>query len=235
MKKFFFVLLTSLLAFSSSLRAEPESQPHLWLDALGGSLDGNSIYGGVARYFTPISDELLTQLELSCGELDGDPMWGTTAHLFRRGSRGLLGILGVFSQLDGEIERYQVGIEGEVYFERFTISSAAGWQKQNGGISPFFNDEDDAGFGIGLFRWYADDNLQVKAGLILDDVNVRFNGGVEKQLVFTTLPGDISGFIDFIVGEEHYESIICGIRYRFGTHKTLKKHHREDGILPIRE
>lgn len=228
----FFLVLG--LVSTSMLKAGSEPKSSLRLDVIGGNLDGSSLYGAVGRYSSPIWEPLEIQLELSGGALSSDSLWGVNTHLFSRNETWLLGILGTVSQLAGDIERYQVGLEVERYFEGITLSASGGWQKQNDGLASFYGGEDEAGFVVGLIRWYPDDNLLAEGGLTLEDVNIRFHVGLEKQLLLTIFQGTLSGFVDLVAGENDYESIVGGIRYRFGKQESLKAYHRENGILPIR-
>jgi len=143
-------------------------------------------------------------------------------------------VQGSFSQLDGDIERYETGLEGELYFETFTLGGIVGYQEVNGGFAPFFGRENEAGFGHVLVRWYPREHMMVEPAIIIDDVDVRFGLGFESQISLDAAPG-LAFFVDGIAGEDDFESIIGGLRYRFGMVKLLQQHHREDGFLPIRD
>jgi len=73
-----------LICFLVSVCAHAERDQHVWLDVLGGSLDGNGLFGGVARYSTPVVDPVETQVEFALGGLDGKLLYGLEGHVFFR-------------------------------------------------------------------------------------------------------------------------------------------------------
>ena len=54
-----------------------------------------------------------------------------------------------------------------------------------------------------------------------------YGGRVEYQPALDALPG-LSFFADVADGEKSYDHAVAGIRFYFGTNKSLIKRHRED-------
>ena len=114
--------------------------------------------------------------------MSSDSLWGVVTHVFSRKEKWLIGNTGSLSQLAEEIERYQMGVEEERYFDQITLSASGGWQKQSEGQTPFFDQQDEAGFVVGLVRLYLDDNLLIENGLTLDDMKIRCTLSVSPGL-----------------------------------------------------
>ena len=154
---------------------------------------------------------------------------------------GSVGFVFMYNDLgDGDLDRTQFALEGELYSEHYTLSGIIGYQKQDD-LPSFFGGEDNAGFITGLLRWYPEKSLMIEAGGSYDDIDALLHQGVEKQLMFGSERGAFNLFADASLalnhyrGEDHYESIIAGVRYRFGKRKSLQHIHREDGLLPLRK
>lgn len=188
------------------------------IEGFAGDVDSGSSEAGAASIAFPVGDAYGVQLDGFVGDLSDLDTKGVAAHVFWRDSKtGLLGITGSYSDTE-DIGMSRVGIEGEYYHNQFTVSAQAGHQS---------GDVDDAGYGGMDLRYYALDNLMIEAGGRIADSDTVAHLGIEYQAPLDALPG-LSVFADLADGENGYDHAIVGLRYYFGSKKSLIKRHRED-------
>jgi hypothetical protein len=162
------------------------------------------------------------------GWLGGDEdrtFGGAGAHLFWRDpSVGLLGAIGSFGFMDYDgapnEDLGRLGGEGELYLDQFSIAASAGYQ---------FGDHVDNGFfGNAELRWYLSPDFLVSGGGEWDPEREGLGTvGVEFQPGISGLPG-LSLFADGAFGANDLVQVFFGVRYYFGSPKSLMDRHRRD-------
>lgn len=202
-------------------------------EAFGGSLAGDSFYGGAGSVSVPVAQQFGVQVDGLLAGYRGDVLGGAAIHAFWRDpAKGLLGFYADYLRWDRLGSQVgHVGIEGAYYMGRFTFEGIVGVESGNnksailGGVlervdlpTRFFDKIDLA--------YYMTDNLKLAIGH-------RYYGG-ESQLA---LGGEwafgyvnnvaTSLFVEGRVGDN--SSVWGGLRAYFGQKpKSLIKRHRED-------
>lgn len=198
---------------------------YLYLDFLGG--DADMIYG-IGSFSAPIGHSFGIQVDAGLGRVDTRPditLGGVGVHGFWRDpDQGLLGVYGHHlraSSAAGDATAWQIGVEGEAYFERITIEAFAGADVvRSGGVSnTFFSGNLTAAF-------YVTDNLRIHAGVGHSFDETVGKIGAEAILPFAA--NNVAIFGDGSFGSDT-QTYRVGLRVYFGEGgKSLKARHRED-------
>lgn len=183
--------------------------------------DGNGDFsgGGAASLSVPVGHSIGFQIDGLVAELDRNTTAGIGLHMFWRDPEvALLGL--IYSHVDFDIGDFnRAGVEGEYYMSNMTFKAKVGWQ---GG-----DNVSDSGFGGGSFGYYLMDNLLLQAGVKGGSGNVLGSLLAEWQPGLSMAPG-LTTFANIGIGDESYEHVLVGVRYYFGTTKSLKLRHRQD-------
>lgn len=216
------VLVGILLILAMSVPAFADgpavSAPNAKLDILGGSFDGDWGYIAAGSGSLPIGKRFGFQLDAGIGSIGGDRYYGFGGHLFARDpQKWLVGIISSYQELEN-VSIARTGVEGELYFDLFSLRGRAGYQ---------YGDVKKGGFYNLRSRWYPTDNIllyiegEMAAGTALGKM------GAEYQFGLKALPG-LAIFAEGAVGEKSYDRYYAGLRYYFGSNKSLKLRHRQD-------
>lgn len=219
MKKIVFLLALLTLIYSPVFAEGPAvSAVNGKVDITGGSLDGEDAFVGSGSLSAPLGEFFGLQLDAAKGEIDSDDVQGGAVHLFMRDPQlYLLGATALYAELD-DVEMQRYGAEAEAYMGLFTLAVAGGQQT---------GDVDDSIYASLDLRYYPLDNLMVEVGgSIADTDDGKAHIGAEYQLM-----EGLAVYGDLATGEDNYEHALAGIRYYFGTEKSLLKRHREDDPL----
>ncbi len=203
---------------------------------MGGELDGDGAFLAEGAAAHPLGDRFGARWDAAVGAVDGEFLGGGAVHMFWRDpSTGLAGLAAGYLRSDvGSGDPADIGVvagEGDIYFDKLTISGLAGYQ--------FADDTGDDGF-VGRLdlELYPNDDFLVTVGIESNpthDVLGRF--GAEYRPGVEALPG-LSLFAEGAIGDEGYHRAFGGIRFYFGQSTTLKDRHRHDtfrsNILPTR-
>ncbi len=206
------------------------SGPNAKISAGGGVVDGDRT--GLAlgsataplgdNLGVPLGDNLGVQIDGLYGKIGGDLRWGAGGHLFWGDpDKGMLGVTGSYSRREDHDPDWmsRVGVEGEAFRDRVTVSVQGGYQ---------FGDVDEGEFGRIDLRWYATDDFMLSAGGEVETGDFVGRLKAEYQPGLSALPG-LSLFADGEIGEDNWSRAFVGIRYYFGAKtKSLIRRHRED-------
>lgn len=203
------------LAVSGTAMADAVSGVNGKVDAFAGKIDSSHTENLAAAIAMPLGKDYGLQLDALVGQIGSNDLEGLGVHAFRRDpSRYLLGATAAYVELGSTtVERY--GVEGEWYTSQLTVAGALGYQ---GG------DVSDDGYVSLEGRYYATDDLMVTLGASYADNADRFGLGAEYQ---TPLSG-LSLFAVAMNGNDNFDAVVGGLRYYFGSNKSLKQRHRED-------
>lgn len=190
--------------------------------AAGEVEDEEGSWLGLAQATAPLGHAWGLQGEAGVFDRDGDTAWGLAAHAFTRDPASyLIGGFGAYASSDQfDVDVGRIGIEGEYYFDRITLSANAGYQFGDGFI-------DDTGFGEVAATWYADEDFAFSGGAAFDDENVVGHFGAEwlvgrgSSLSGLALRGDLWH------GDNSYDAVMGGVTYYFGQEASLKDRHRK--------
>lgn len=217
----------------------------------GGFIEGSITF--------PISESVGFQLDglysRQSSNLDRDlDVFGGGAHLFWRDpERGLLGIYGQYIEYDDIAENYQIGLEGQLYRENFSLEFFTGLdnlevtsqstitsfidfaQPGIGSLPPIFPTsrivqttiDDDFYIAEAIAAFYPTENLRIAAGITYGFEKTSFVTGLEWK------PADklsSSLFVDAQFGED-INAVRAGIKFDFNQNsKSLIMQHREGNI-----
>ena len=204
------------------------SEPNAKITGAGGALDTVSVYVLEGSFTTPIAHSFGLQVDGIAGLFDDDGLGGGAAHLFWRDPAiGMVGLYGSgFATTAGRnYSVANVGIEGSLYLDRFTVEGIVGAQ--------FASVLDTDIFGTALLAYYPIDDLRVHGGYRYWFGKHIGMAGFEWQF-----PGQNDNSINFgLFGDAQFreESVgaWAGFRIYFGSQKPLIRRHREDDPVPI--
>ena len=191
-------------------------------------IDGSDSLGGTGSITIPLGHAFGLQLDGGAArhknESFGDAAaYRAVAHLFWRDpSKGMLGLFGDYIHIDllDGFNFYAGGVEGAVYFERWTLHGIVGLADGDLVDSSFFD--------RARLTYYPLDNLSIHIGHAYahDEHRMLFGSewGVVGQAGAAT-----SLFLQGDLDEDGDTSMLAGFRLYLGQHdKSLIRRHRED-------
>lgn len=222
-----FGLLVAAAAFGAAVLPAAAGDPavsvlNFKVTAQGGDVEGEGAWLGLAQVTAPLGHAWGVQGEAGVFSFDGDTAWGFAGHAFTRDpATYLLGGFGAYASSDAfDVDVGRIGVEGEYYLEKITLSANTGYQFGDGFM-------DDTWFGEVAATWYADDDFGITGGAAFDDEIVVGHFGLEwlvgrgSSLSGLALRGDV------YMGDNDYDAVMGGITYYFGQDATLKDRHRK--------
>lgn len=195
------------------------------LSYAGGLMDGFSGQNFDGSVTVPVFQQFGFQADGMYSRISNLSFDGGAGHFFWRDPQiGLLGITGGYLYREG-VDSYQVGLEGEYYWRRFTFSAFGGV----GSIKyaqpvPFISTDPTRAIGRISAGYYPVDNLLVSASYTREFNNNLAEGNLEFQTPIRGLA--LTG--EAAIGNNHYDQVLFGIRYYFGRNKHLIDRHRHD-------
>lgn len=167
----------------------------------------------------PLGHRFGFQADGTLGSLNEEVYGHAGGHLFWRDPAfALLGAYGSWTIWD-DVNAYRLGVEGEYYLDRVTLSGVVGAE---------WGDVDDGLFTIADVNFYATDDLKLGVGhRYTEEAGHALAIGVEYQTGWFGRSG-VSVFADGRLGEDDYQSIFAGLRLYLGEDKSLIRRHRED-------
>jgi hypothetical protein len=211
------------------------------ISGFGGAAEEQALYGGAGSVALPLGQWFGLQLDGLVAGFDSEDqgnvtLAGTAAHLFWRDpAQGLLGAYGHYIHADAfdGIDVYAAGVEGALYWGRFTLEGVAG--AEGGEVDTAFGsfDIDTRFFDFAQVAYYPVDDLKLSMGhsYSLDQHAALFGaewgldagGGIMASL-----------FANGGVSEDGDGAVLGGLRLYFGQRaKTLIRRHREDDPMGI--
>ncbi len=109
-------------------------------EAFGGGYATKSLVGAAGSLSVPLASQFGAQLDAGGGEFANRFIGALGGHLFWRDPRqGLLGVYGDYTHWDqsGGVHVGHVGLEGEAYLQRWTLSAVAGVETGNNSRAGF--------------------------------------------------------------------------------------------------
>lgn len=183
---------------------------------------GNNFDGSIA---IPVFHQFGFQADGLYSKISNLSFYSGAGHFFWRDPQiGLLGITGGYLDRLG-VDTYQVGVEGEYYWRRFTFGAFGGV----GSISykfptPFINTNPIQPVGRISAGVYPIDNLLLSASYATEFHDNLVQGELEYQ---TPIRG-LALTAEAAYGSHGYDHLLFGIRYYFGRDKSLIDRHRHD-------
>ncbi|HEY3760505.1 MAG TPA: hypothetical protein VGN23_02040 [Verrucomicrobiae bacterium] len=191
----------------------------------GGLMDGFAGQNFDGSVTIPIMHQFGFQADGLYSRISNLSFDGGAGHLFWRDPQiGLLGITGGYLYREG-VDTYQVGVEGEYYWRRFTFSAFGGV----GSIKyaqpvPFISTDPTRAIVRVSAGFYPVDNLLTKVSYTREFNNNLLEGNLEFQTPIRGLA--LTG--EAAIGSHHYDQMLFGITYYFGRNKSLIDRHRQD-------
>lgn len=191
-------------------------------------IDGSDSLGGTGSITIPLGRSFGLQLDGGAAnhknELIGDASgYRGAAHLFWRDpSKGMLGLFGDYIRIDllDGFNFYAGGVEGAVYFERWTLHGIVGLADGDLVDSSFFD--------RARLTYYPLDNLSIHIGHAYAHDEHRMLFGSEWGFVGQA-GAATSLFLQGDLDEDGDTSMLAGFRLYLGQHdKSLIRRHRED-------
>jgi hypothetical protein len=223
-------------------------------DALGGTINGRSLYGSRGSFSIPLATQWGLQIDAQAGSLERRAFGAIGGHLFWRDPmQGLIGIYANHVHWDqfGGVHATHVAGEGELYLGRFTIQAIVGVEFGNSvSTTQVINSVFVPGFPLpNVFGTQTfTEGFDVKTRF-MDQINLkyyftdnwsgylghRYLGGKNALAVGSEAAIGVgrgvmaSAFIEGRIGERQFEGVWGGLRFYFGQKdKTLIRRHRED-------
>lgn len=198
------------------------------IDGFYGAVNHNYLRGTAGTVSLPVGQRYGLQLDGLFARGFGTDIFGYGGHFFTRNpSKGLFGL--AFGGLHStDFNDLLVGVEGELYFNKFTVGGFVGYNNYDTRVLSTFASRTNTQRDFIAARLFAAvypvDNLMISV-----EWQNRFGKnfyilGLEYQ---TPLRG-VALFVDGGLGDNHYRQIIGGVRIYFGGEKTLKDRHRKD-------
>jgi hypothetical protein len=195
------------------------------LDYEGGSMNSSEGHNFSGSLSLPLGEKFGFQADGLYSRIDDSDFYGSAGHLFwRNPDVGLLGLAGGYLQRTG-VDTYQVGAEGEYYLDRFTFGFFGGL----GSISydkpaPFIDTNPTEFIGKISVGYYVIDDLLLRASYA-----TAFQNGLAKvELEYQTPINGLALTAEGALGEHDYDHWLVGVRYYFGSKKSLRDRHRQD-------
>jgi hypothetical protein len=202
------------------------SQHNAKIGAFGGSIDGAQGWGVLGAFSLPLHQQWGLQIDGMGGSAGGATFWGAAGHLFwRNPTQGLVGVYGSWvdwSPIGAQVSK--IGLEAEAYHGAWTLSGIIA--SQSGDFSGIA--------GSLTAAVYLHENFRLDASYRrLEGVGNIGTVGAEWQ-------HNTSGLALFASGswglDGDYSTIIGGLKFYAGPHKTLIRRQREDDpevVLPL--
>ncbi|MEM1152055.1 MAG: hypothetical protein AAGI03_16185, partial [Pseudomonadota bacterium] len=219
--------LASMLLSTGAAQGE-EAKPavsglNVKLAVAGGAVGDDDAFLMDGALTVPVTHSVGLQIDGLVGAVDGDGVGGGAAHLFWRDPDVALAGLYVSGLANTSGVNYQVanvGVEGELYLDQFSIEALVGAQ--------FSNVRDTEVIGSAILAFYPVDDVRLYAG------GRHWFGRNEAALgAEWQLPGQSDPSLAYAVfadGRLHEDesSFLLGVRVYFGDDKPLIRRHRED-------
>ena len=205
------------------------------VDYAGGNMnsaEGHNFSGSITL---PVSHLFGFQADALYSRISDLNFYGGAGHLFwRNPNTGLIGLTGGYLYRDGaaSVDTFQAGAEGELYWRQFTFGFFGGIGSINYQYSAPFIDTNPTHFvGRVSADYYPLDNLRVGASFTTAFRDNLGKGEIEYQTPIKGLA--LTG--EAAWGSHGYDHWLLGVRYYFGSKKTLRDRQRQDdprGLMP---
>jgi hypothetical protein len=207
----------------ATLRQPAVAGPNGKIGYSGGQMDSFEGHNFDISVALPITHQFGFQADGLYSLIDSEDFGGGAGHIFWRDPAfGLVGIAGGVLTRDG-VDTYQVGIEVEYYLERLTLGAFAGVGHIEYDFSaPFISTNPTRFIGRVSADYYLLDDLRV--GVSFTTAFENSLGRIEAEYE-TPLRG-LAITAEAAVGSNDYDHWLVGIRYYFGSGKSLRERHR---------
>lgn len=197
------------------------------IDTAYGRLDSTDAWINGGSFSVPIAEALGVQADALYADIGDTEYGGFGGHFFWRDYEvGLFGIAagGVWSN---DVDTYEISLEGEYYYGMLTFGARAGYASidlDSGDLFPSLDLDEEGAFGLAYVTAYPLEDLSVMAGL-----EYRFDNPVFRlEGEFAISNCGLSIFAQGLFANDDYEQGVIGLRYYFGSKKTLQERHRQD-------
>ncbi|MEM6663149.1 MAG: hypothetical protein AAF666_13330 [Pseudomonadota bacterium] len=193
----------------------------------------------VGSITVPLGHEFGAQVDAAGGFTRGNPIYGAGLHVFWRDPDiGLAGLTAAYAGTEQEVPFFngvsvvtrdtqrnigRVGLEGELYLGQFSILAHGGYQ--------FGDGEDDVYARLNLGYYPLDDVMLRLGAEYMPGVGMAGEAGIEYSQPFTDSIA-MSFYADVSVHSHDNYRALGGIRFYFGSDKSLIRRHREDDPRP---
>lgn len=213
------LLLLAAPQVASAQTTEPAVEAFNGKISVEGGRYGNtsgSVLGGSVT--APLGHAFGVQIDAGTGRYLNSNYRGFGSHTFwRNPSIGLVGFTALSAKLGSDTQR-RAGLEAEAYLTNFSIRLRAG--RQTGTV-------ENGGYGGVQGRWYATPNLALTLGNEDAPGQNTTKLGIEWQPGSSSAPG-LAFFAEHENTTDSRNRTVVGLRYYFGSNKTLIKRHRTD-------
>ena len=224
-RKFAFIplLFVSAIAYANTAVSAINGK----IDSAYGNLDSTDAWINGGSFSAPIAESFGVQLDALYADVSGgDEYGGFGGHFFWRDYEvGLFGVSagGVWSS---DVDTYEISLEGEYYYGLLTFGARAGFasiELESNALITRDLDEEGA-FGLVYTTIYPLEDMSVLAGF-----EYRFdNPAFRLEAEYAVSSCGLSIFAQGLFANDDYEQGVIGLRYYFGSEKTLQERHRQD-------
>jgi len=199
------------------------------LDFHYGSVNDTYTRGVGGAISLPVGQRYGVQLDGLYARAAESDIYGYGAHFFtRRPSKGLFGLAsGGLTSTD--FTDFVVGLEGEYYLDKITLGAFVGYNNYDThSATPLMGGRLANEQNFVAARLYAAiypvDDLVIRLGYENRYARNFYTAHIEYQ---TPVSG-LALYVDGILGDNNFYTLVGGVRYYFGTKKSLKARHRQD-------
>jgi hypothetical protein len=213
---------------TSSLQQPAVSQINGKLDYAGGNMNSSMANNFGGSISLPVSHQFGAQADALYSRISDLNFYGGAGHFFWRDpSIGLLGLAGGYLHRDGadDINTFQIGAEGELYWHQFTFGFSGGIGSIDYRYSAPFIDTNPTRF-VGRISadYYPLENLRI--GASFTSAFEDYFGKIEAEYQLP-LPG-LALTAEGAWGNHGYDHWLVGVRFYFGSKKSLRDRQRQD-------
>lgn len=221
------MIIPFVLAAAGASANPAVSEPNGKLDSAFANLDAEDAWINSASFSMPIAESLGLQIDALQTHTSDSDFTGIGGHLFWRDHEvGLFGIT-AGSIWGDDIDSYEFGLEAEYYVNQWlTIGARAGHADIDYDTPFFFSNfgDDDGLYGVAYLTAYPHEDLALSLRIEQRFDRASVSIGAEYDLPIENL----TAFAEGMWGEEDYEHAMIGLRYYFGSDKSLRERHRQD-------
>ncbi|MCU0785313.1 MAG: hypothetical protein MUF81_14920 [Verrucomicrobia bacterium] len=210
---------------SATLRPPAVEEVNAKIGYAGGNMNSSEGHNFDGSVTFPVSRQFGFQADALYSRIANQDFYGGAGHLFwRNPDIGLVGLAGGYLGRSG-VDTFQVGAEGEYYLGSFTFGLFAGVGSISyANAAPFIDTNPTRFVGQISADYYVLDELRLGVSYTTAFHNNLVKGEAEYQ---TPIRG-LALTAEVTAGDHGYDDWLLGVRYYFGSNKSLRDRHRRD-------
>ncbi len=207
--------LIAAVGFAPMGAAQAQQDGAGQVSGFGGAADGDAAWGGQAVFATENAGGFGVQGGAIYGDRD-DGFGAFSGHIFQRRADGLLGLSARWED-SNRLDRWAVGVEGEIYRRNHTLTAEIGYEDSD------FSGGDVYGYGGVIFYPSEHAAFELIGGYAHGQGLAK--GQIEFQPAVNSMPG-LSLFAEGGGYEDGVGYAVAGVRFSFGVGSIQQRDRR---------